>query len=239
LFFCLSGFVLTKAYSRRIQKNLTLVQFVKLRLIRLYPLFLVGLLLGLIAVSINTAAGTSDYTWRDLTEGFVLNLAVLSFPNHGAITIMNGQQEGMIFLFNNPNWSLFFELAANLSIFAFIKMRMYSIRHTMWVVLLSFLCFGLPILAGLANYGWGPRYFALRYWAIRTTFCFYSGVLMAAGHGRLNVQFKYKLSVCNGHCSRVHIVLFTAPVERAVLRCYSSDPDCCLLRSIRSYERTR
>src|SRR4051794_31799608 len=86
LFFFLSGFVLTKAYSRRIQGSLTLIQFLKLRLIRLYPLYLVGLLLGLVAVSIKTAAGTSDYTWRDLTEAFVLNLAVLPFPNHGAIT---------------------------------------------------------------------------------------------------------------------------------------------------------
>ena len=148
LFFCLSGFVLTKVYSRRIQRNLTLIQFVKLRLIRLYPLFLVGLLLGLVAVSMKTAAGTSDYTWRDLTEGFVLNLAVLPFPNHGAITIMNSQEEGMIFPFNIPNWSLFFELAANLSVFAFIKMRLYSIKGTMWIVLLSFLCFGFAILVG-------------------------------------------------------------------------------------------
>jgi peptidoglycan/LPS O-acetylase OafA/YrhL len=181
--------VLTKAYSRRIQGDLTLVQFVKLRLIRLYPLFLLGLLLGLVAVSIKMAAGTSDYTWRDLTQGFVLNLAVLPFPNHGAITIMNSQEVGMLFPFNSPNWSLFFELAANLSVFAFIKMRLYSVKGTMWVVALSFLCFGFSIFAGRGDSGWGLGISHFGIGLVRTTFCFYSGVLMAAVHSRLDVRF--------------------------------------------------
>jgi peptidoglycan/LPS O-acetylase OafA/YrhL len=102
---------------------------------------------------------------------------------------MNSQEVSMLFPFNSPNWSLFFELLANLSVFAFIKMRLYSIKGTIWVVLLSFLCFGFAILIGRADSGWGPGILHFGIGLVRTTFCFYSGVLMAAAHGRLSLRF--------------------------------------------------
>lgn len=47
-FFCLSGFVVAYAYDNRLEK-LGVVQFLKLRLIRLHPLVLIGAAFGLLA----------------------------------------------------------------------------------------------------------------------------------------------------------------------------------------------
>ena len=52
-FFCLSGFVIAYAYDSRI-KILGLKSFIKLRLMRLYPLVFVGSILGLLTFLIDT-----------------------------------------------------------------------------------------------------------------------------------------------------------------------------------------
>jgi peptidoglycan/LPS O-acetylase OafA/YrhL len=46
-FFMLSGFVLRFAYQQRLDTGWSLSRFLRVRLIRLYPLYLLGLLLGL------------------------------------------------------------------------------------------------------------------------------------------------------------------------------------------------
>src|SRR6185312_1325126 len=46
-FFCLSGFVIAYAYDNRIA-GMSLWSFIKLRLIRLYPFVIIGLILGLL-----------------------------------------------------------------------------------------------------------------------------------------------------------------------------------------------
>jgi peptidoglycan/LPS O-acetylase OafA/YrhL len=46
LFFLLSGFVVAHAYEERLKGGLTAWKFIKLRLLRFYPLYLVGILLG-------------------------------------------------------------------------------------------------------------------------------------------------------------------------------------------------
>jgi len=45
-FFLLSGFVIAAAYERRLTDGMSLPAFARIRLIRLYPLILLGLLLG-------------------------------------------------------------------------------------------------------------------------------------------------------------------------------------------------
>src|SRR5882757_166487 len=46
-FFVLSGFVLAHAYANRLETNLTPLNFMRLRLIRLYPLYLLGVMIAL------------------------------------------------------------------------------------------------------------------------------------------------------------------------------------------------
>src|SRR5215467_2969310 len=50
LFFVLSGFVIAHAYRDRIERGLTIGAFIKLRLIRLYPLYLAGSLITVLVI---------------------------------------------------------------------------------------------------------------------------------------------------------------------------------------------
>ncbi|MHB8283813.1 MAG: acyltransferase family protein [Caulobacteraceae bacterium] len=103
-FFLLSGFVLTHAYEARLRAGFGFLRFAAARAIRLYPLYLAGLLIG---------AGACWFGW-----GF-------AGPQHFAVTLATGlvmlppppplSANGYnLFPFDFAAWSLFFELAANL-----------------------------------------------------------------------------------------------------------------------------
>ena len=47
LFFIMSGFVIGLAYENRLRNSLSVPGFIKLRLVRLYPLYILGTLIGL------------------------------------------------------------------------------------------------------------------------------------------------------------------------------------------------
>jgi peptidoglycan/LPS O-acetylase OafA/YrhL len=71
-FFILSGFVLAHAYEDRLLAEMTPTQFLCLRLIRLYPLYLIGTLIG---IATATLAGGLDWpkepkTCLSRTTGF-------------------------------------------------------------------------------------------------------------------------------------------------------------------------
>ena len=51
-FFCLSGFVVAYAYDNRIE-GMSLMSFIKLRLIRLHPLVVIGSVLGLLTFIVD------------------------------------------------------------------------------------------------------------------------------------------------------------------------------------------
>ena len=93
LFFCLSGFVLSKSYDDRIAGGLSAFSFMRARIQRLFPLYFLGWALGIIA---SLAAGTFPLTVETIvTSG------------------LNGvMMPGIHYMFptNPPAWSLFFEL---------------------------------------------------------------------------------------------------------------------------------
>jgi peptidoglycan/LPS O-acetylase OafA/YrhL len=107
-FFLLSGFVIAFAYDGRMATGLSPWRFMSLRLIRLYPLILLGMLLGALWPAIQLmmqARGAPD------PADFALNLT------RGLLLIPDDHAPGRgdsIFPLNGPTWSLFFELAANL-----------------------------------------------------------------------------------------------------------------------------
>jgi peptidoglycan/LPS O-acetylase OafA/YrhL len=108
-FFLLSGFVIAFAYDARVRDGLGVGRFMRLRLIRLYPLILLGMLLGAawplirLLLHMRGAPGLSDFA-SDLARGLLL------IPDHYA------QSPGdSIFPLNGPTWSLFWELAVNLA----------------------------------------------------------------------------------------------------------------------------
>lgn len=107
LFFAISGFVLAHAYHDRLDLGGFGVRFMLARVIRLYPLYAVGLALGLSAALMAGRAPMGDLA---LTAG------VMAFMILAPSTGLSGAPTPAI---NDPCWSLFFELVANVVMAAF------------------------------------------------------------------------------------------------------------------------
>jgi peptidoglycan/LPS O-acetylase OafA/YrhL len=116
-FFCLSGFIIAYSYENRILSGMRFGDFCLSRLIRLYPLYFLGSILGLLSVCILAyAGGRSHLRLSDLLVAAVLSLLVL--PNLG-----HAWSNHSLFPLNGPAWSLFFELFANLIFWFGIRFR--------------------------------------------------------------------------------------------------------------------
>lgn len=97
-FFCLSGFVVAHAYDGAFARGMGFADFMQRRLIRLYPMILVGAVLGGLA-ALAVAAAPAANILRD-TLGAALLLPTGLLANRLAYPL------------NVPMWSLFFEIAA-------------------------------------------------------------------------------------------------------------------------------
>lgn len=102
-FFMLSGFVLAFAYGERLNRGMRWSDFALLRLIRLYPMIVVGVLLGALVAAIKLVLTGQVEPGQSL---WWVGPALLMLPTGLAV----GAQA---FPFNNPVWSLFFELLIN------------------------------------------------------------------------------------------------------------------------------
>jgi peptidoglycan/LPS O-acetylase OafA/YrhL len=124
LFFVLSGFVLAHRYGGELGNRDQRWNFAKRRLIRLYPFYFLGLVLGGIATSF--LLGFSIKGWSVSTYGLALLLAPILIPLPIATPLG-------VFPLNGPSWSLFFEAVAN-SAFLGVGNRKQA---TVLIVLLS------------------------------------------------------------------------------------------------------
>ena len=102
LFFLLSGFVLAHAFGERLARGDRRIDFLLERLIRLYPLYLVGLGAGLLVTVFLIAVGI----WWWPPE--IFPQAAIAAPFFVPIAFE------VTFPLNPPAWSLSFELVANL-----------------------------------------------------------------------------------------------------------------------------
>lgn len=112
LFFAMSGFVLANAYDRKLSSGeLNWQQFFVLRVFRLYPLYLAGLALGIVALAYRLPA--SD--WDEIASAIPAGL--LMMPSHASLRTFYpypANYNSFIYPLDFPAWSLFFELAASL-----------------------------------------------------------------------------------------------------------------------------
>lgn len=115
LFFLLSGYVIASAYDRRLASGMSFSTFLRLRLIRLYPLYLVGFTIGLVRVLAQFKMGTRPPPADAFALGSLMELFMLPTP----MTI--GWPFDALFFVNPPAWSLFFELLINIFYAVFHK----------------------------------------------------------------------------------------------------------------------
>ena len=116
-FFALSGFVLYHVYAPRFRDGLGWRGFLLQRLIRLYPMYFLGLLLGTAGALAAVVLNLPGLTLQHLVTALPFEIVFLpSLPPHGDL-----------FAINSVAWSLFFELVAN--VFFVLGHRLLKARY--------------------------------------------------------------------------------------------------------------
>jgi len=174
-FFCLSGAILTHSYEKKIIAGMRFREYAERRMIRFYPLYLLGFFFGSAMLVMYAKSGTIvDFTIRDYVLSEILNAFFLPYPNAGISPFFTGGTiNGVIFPVDVPAWSLFFELLASAALFFALRWRI----RPGYIVIIS-----LPLLGGSllffrsANLGWGTDTFIAGF--SRTAFAFFGGVVL-------------------------------------------------------------
>lgn len=161
LFFILSGVVIGNAYEEKLKRNMSFLAFMATRLVRLYPLYLVGLLLGLAAAAIR-------------------HVDAASLLYHGSLSLVflpNPDRTGESFPINGPTWSLFFEILVN-ALYAATLGVVAGARLALVVVLSAIGLAACVVLSPTLNLDLGWTVATSIGGAFRVCFSFFAGVYL-------------------------------------------------------------
>jgi len=176
LFFVLSGFVLAHSYEKKFAKGMGVGGFMYARLVRLYPLYIVGMAITVAGVLASWAAHMPIvWTARDLGLAALFNGLFLPSP----LTVAHLERE---FPLDLPAWSLFFELVINF--FYVLTWRWLSNRVLLAICAVGGTVFAMSCFAhGSADIGadWST------FWAgfARIAYSFPAGILIYRTSKRL------------------------------------------------------
>lgn len=106
LFFIISGFVIPYAYERKLNDGLSLKRFFIIRMVRLYPLYALGVLISLVPYLLIAVTDQSVAPLKAPLKWLFWAIPLLPYPALGP---------EHSFLLNPPAWSLFFEVAINIA----------------------------------------------------------------------------------------------------------------------------
>jgi peptidoglycan/LPS O-acetylase OafA/YrhL len=170
LFFCLSGFVLSYAYSERFRSGMGPGEFMARRLIRLWPLYLLGGVVNLLAFIV-----------RHIKTGLVPMDLVAQFLDLLYIPLPIGER--LVFVpVNFPAWSLVFELLVNIA-FAFAAIHLNRVKPLGGLILLSavvLIATGLHFQSLDVGSRWSNFYAGFG----RVSYGFFAGVAIEKIYGR-------------------------------------------------------
>ncbi|PTS81656.1 MULTISPECIES: acyltransferase family protein [unclassified Caulobacter] len=169
-FFLLSGFVVAHAYQPRLsQGRLSPPRFVLARVIRLYPLILLGMLIAGAFLGLRWMSGRRDLPLEAIIEATVMGIALIPTLTPNPIAPHEA------YPLDGPLWSLFFELLVNIAYG--LAFRWISVRVMVLLVLAGLGgIIAAVMIHGHLDVGVSPETFA---WGIpRVTFGFFGGVLI-------------------------------------------------------------
>lgn len=173
-FFVLSGFILAHAYGQRLADELSALDFMKIRIVRLYPLYALSLVLTAVPILLGF-----------LRHGMALTVPLaISFIFATLFLPRPGTAGDLLFPLNPPSWSLFFELIANAG-FGLISPKIGN-RMLAMIVLVAALVliaavlneqlgFGFASATGIMDNGW--EWGSIGAGFVRVTYSFFCGVL--------------------------------------------------------------
>jgi peptidoglycan/LPS O-acetylase OafA/YrhL len=213
-FFCLSGYVIAYAYDDR-RERMSTADFLRARLIRLHPMVVFGLLLGLASFvfdPFNAAAAVHPWLhaqtapfWKlaaDTTAGFLM-LPAWPLPN----------RFGAYFPLNAPSWSLMWEYVASV-VFGLLlwRQRRSWLLPTVIVAAIGVVLVAYTVGHLSVGFAWEQMPAAFT----RTAFSFCFGVLL----------FRYRVAIRARVgwvvLSLAMVALFIAPVPERLNWLYES-----------------
>lgn len=148
LFFVLSGFVLASSYEARLREGMNLRTFVNARLQRIYPIFALGALVGMLLFSGSP-------------------LMLLMIPTEPG--------DGLLFRANAPLWSLLFELIVNIGWASFAaRLRL----RTLAVLVIGLAALLIPAVQDNGGADVGAFWPSALPGFVRTAFSFTVGVIL-------------------------------------------------------------
>ena len=168
LFFMLSGFVLTYTYENRLKAGMGMREFLWLRILRLYPLYIVALIIGSISVATLIALGAGPMNTPEWAASSLFGLAMLPTPAPFA-------PGWRMFAINSPSWSLFAELVVNV-FFGCLASSLDRRRLTRIIIASLIVLVLLVADHGRMDLGW--KWPDLYLGIARCTFAFFAGVAL-------------------------------------------------------------
>jgi len=169
LFFMMSGVVLSHAYETRFRAGMGTLAFMRARLIRLYPLYLLGTLVG-IAVTLASLRGHNIQAWDSSSLFQAVLLALFFLPTFSSRPV------DQMFPLNIPCWSLFLEILVNLLFVMFWKVLTSARLIVLSLLTGSAVAFAI-VQGGSIDQGSTASTFDVG--LARTLFGFFVGVLIA------------------------------------------------------------
>ncbi|HVW95453.1 MAG TPA: acyltransferase [Mucilaginibacter sp.] len=194
-FYLLSGFVVGYAYDDRWAKGMTIKEFFKIRLIRLHPLVILGVIIGAIGFWFDPYTnGAAHTSILKLIGVMLISFTLLPSPD------IRGWNE--THCLDGPCWSLLQEYIANF-IYAIIGRK--ATKPVLWVIITIS---GIALVL-TANWhhdlgtGWGYDTFWIA--VVRMMFPFFAGLLLFRTGKLIRIPMAYTV------CSLILIVLFFMP----------------------------
>ena len=189
-FFVLSGFVIGYAYDGRWSKGMTEGKFLLRRVIRLQPMAIIGVVLGLISFIIQ---GCEHWDGTSVSSSAVvlsLLLGLLLLPAlPGTAPEVRGN--GEMFPLNGPSWSLFFVYVGSI-FYALFLHRLTTRWLKVFVALSGVALAAVALCNGSGDYHLGVGWTAANggFWMglVRMTFSFSVGLLMTRGFEPIKVK---------------------------------------------------
>jgi peptidoglycan/LPS O-acetylase OafA/YrhL len=150
-FFVLSGFVIARAYGEKLASGMSVLAFMKARYLRLYPLFLLGSLFGLVQLLAHWRSSGVDVA--DLLAS--LTSTVLMLPSPSFLT-RSATDLWPLYPLNGPAWSLFWELIANV-IFAVVLFKLKTRSLVVLAILSLIALIASVVMHRTFDLGWEWR----------------------------------------------------------------------------------
>ena len=141
-FFLLSGFVICHAYDQELRQGLSPWRFMQRRLLRLYPVYALGISLPLFIGLLFSVTQGLVWQTRNIWVCYILNMLYLPAPEWA-----NVSNYSVLYPMNMVAWSLAFELLAYVA-YCFGHRLFEGRRMVLWL-----LVFGAVLIFSTFYYG--------------------------------------------------------------------------------------